>query len=72
MDESRELIDLDDDEDKTEYYKYCFCLKSLYEIRELSCKYVVCGTLFVPYLLIADVVGFVPQFLINNVKLCLQ
>jgi len=30
MDESRELISLDD-EDKTEYYKYCFCLKSLYE-----------------------------------------
>ena len=28
MDESRELISLDD-EDKTEYYKYYFCLKGL-------------------------------------------
>jgi len=71
MDERRELISLDD-EDKTEYYKYCFCLKSLYEFREPNCKYCICGALSSPFLFITDIVAMFPQFLINNVKLCLQ
>ena len=71
MDEKRELIELDD-EDTTKYYKYCFCLKSLHEFREPNCKYCMCGTLSAPFLLVADIIAFVPQFLINNVKLCLQ
>ena len=63
MDESRELISLDD-EDTTKYYKYCFCLKSLHEIREPNCKYFVCGTISAPFLLVSYIIGFVPQFLI--------
>ena len=71
MDERRELISLDD-EDTTDYYKYGFCLRSLYEFREPSCRYYICGTCAAPFLLVADILAFFPQCIVNNVKLCLQ
>lgn len=68
--ESRELIELE--EDQTTYYQYCFCVKSLVEARECRCRYFLLGGCALPFLIIADTVAFVPQLLINNIKLCLK
>lgn len=71
-DESRELIEMDDHDNETKYLRYCFCTKSLYEMRECSCRYCLIGSCALPLLIVGDVISLVPQIIINNVKLCLH
>ena len=71
MDESRELIEFDKPE-SIEYYKYCFCLKSLYEMKECSCRYISLCMPLSPCFVVADTLAFIPQCILNNIKLCLQ
>jgi hypothetical protein len=70
-DEKRELIQFEEEEE-IHFYQYCFCLKSLYEIRECRCKYCVAVSCMAIPATIVDAVILVPQILINNVKLCLK
>lgn len=71
MDETRELIEMDDKEDKG-FCTYCFGLKMLYEIRDGSAKYCLCSICSLPFVLIADTIALVPQMIYNNIKLCLN
>lgn len=71
MDESRELIELDEPE-PTVFCTYCFFTKSLYEFRECTCRFCVVGGCATPLFVVADIVSFIPQCIVNNVKLCLQ
>jgi len=71
MDETRELIEIDDD-DEQPFYTYCYCTKSLFEMRQKNLKYCFCGACVGPFLFVADVIALVPQIFINNVKLCLR
>ena len=71
MDETRELIEMDDD-NKDNYLKYCFCMKSLYDVRECNTKFCICGGIAAPFLFVVDMVALVPQMIVNNVKLCLR
>jgi len=71
MDETRELISLDDEENDN-YLTYCFCMKSLCEVRERNVKFCICGGIASPFLFVADMVALVPQVIINNVKLCIR
>ena len=72
MDESRELIEIDDETKEVNYLPYCFCMKSLYDMRERNCKFCICGTCASPIMFIADMIALPVQLIINNVKLCLR
>lgn len=71
-DESRELISTDEEEEGMYFYQYCFCTKMLVESRECRCRYCVVGGCSFPFLIVADALAFVPQLIINNIKLCLR
>lgn len=68
MDETRELIEVD--EEKKVFCTYCFGLKAMYEIRESSLKFCLCSICALPFVVIADTIALLPQIFYNNIKIC--
>lgn len=68
MDETRELIEVD--EEKQVFCTYCFGLKTMYDIREGSAQFCLCSICALPFVIIADTVALLPQMIYNNIKLC--
>ena len=67
--ERRELINSEDDDD--EFFEYCCCVKTVLNARECTCKY-ACVTTSLPLLFVVDMLASIPQFVVNNIKLCLR
>ena len=68
--EDRELIEINNTEEGPEFLHYCYCTKLVCDSRECSCKYIGTSVCASPFIVLADIFSFVPQLLINNVKLC--
>lgn len=69
--ETRELIISDDIAEDT-YLRYCPCTKDLCSIRECTCNYsLLLGGCFIPAV-VTDSIMFIPQVIINNIKLCFK
>ena len=67
--DERELITFEYAKDNPEFKRYCFCMKELYDTRECTCNY--CMLWFgSPFILAIDAIAFIPQVIINNIKLC--
>lgn len=69
-DERRELIETD--EEFEEFYTYCYCTKDLIQIRQRSCNYCVLFGTCAPLTIVADSLLLLPQFILNNIKLCIR
>ena len=67
--EGRELIENEPNKNP-EFVKYCYCSKLLCSEGECSCKYLSLSALVSPCVVLSDVISFVPQVIINNIKLC--
>ena len=67
--EDRELIQIESD-NNPEFLKYCYCTRLLWDSAECSCKYISLSTCASPFVILADAFSFVPQLIINNIKLC--
>lgn len=67
--ERRELISSEDDD--YEFFEYCCCVKTVLNARECTCKY-GCVATSLPLLLVVDIIASIPQFFVNNIKLCLK
>ncbi len=68
--DDRELIQINKYSNPPEFLQYCFCTKLLCDTRECSCRYVGSSLCLSPFVALLDVFSFVPQLIINNVKLC--
>ena len=67
--ETRELI-TNGDPPEENYLRYCPCTKDLLSIRECTCNYsLLMGGCCVPAV-VADTLMFLPQVIMNNIKLC--
>ena len=67
--DDRELIQIDPD-NNPEFVKYCYCTRLLCDEAECSCKYISLSACVSPCIVLADILSFVPQLIINNIKLC--
>ena len=64
-----ELINSKDDGD--EFFEYCCCVKTVLNARECTCNY-TCVATSLPLLFVFDMLVSIPQFVMNNIKLCLR
>ena len=68
--DERELIHINDIGEGSEFLQYCYCTKLMCDSRECSCRYISLSTCASPFIVLMDIFSFVPQLIINNVKLC--
>jgi len=69
--ETRELITTDEGSNDT-YLRYCTCTKDLISVRECTCNYsLLASGCFIPAV-VTDSLMFIPQVIINNIKLCFK
>ena len=68
MEETRELIEVDDE--PKESHTYCYCTKELYRSRNCSANYVFLFCSCIPMTTLVDTLVCLPQLISNNIKIC--